>query len=169
MHLLIHGLSSGTGDYVQWMIDFSEDSSHGYGWNSATNSWSNATHYANSTGKHREGLTGNPDVICSTFVWLALKENGYKVPDYPFQVGNMADDLESNGFIKKDFSEDELKRGDIVEYRNSGGNHVEVYIGNGEYVGAREDTNKKLGESSNNEVFVMKGAIVPYQYMWQKE
>lgn len=166
MLLLILGSSSGTGDYVQWMIDFSENSEHGYGWDSISKGWSNATGYKPATGNNRKGLIGNPDVICSTFVWLALKENGYTVSDYPFQVSNMAGDLTNNGFNKVDFSEENLQRGDIVEYRNSGGNHVEVYIGDGKYIGARSDSDHKKGESSNNEVYVLKQKVVNYQYMW---
>lgn len=153
-------------DYVQWAIDFAEDDTHGYGWDSITGDWAVSTGKGKAT--NRRGLIGNPDVICSTFVWLALKENNWEVPDYPFEVGNMSSWLTKNGFTKVKFSENELRAGDIVTYIGSGGasNHTEIYIGDGKYVGARADTDNKAGDSNGDEVSIVNGPAVSYQYIW---
>ena len=122
--------SSESTDYVQWMIDFSEDNTHGYGWESITGSWSPSTGKEGANGTNRKGLVGEPDVTCATFVWLGLKHGGFDVPEEPYSIGSsMRSSLEKLGFKKADFSEDDLVRGDIVEcYRPVEQQfHVEVY------------------------------------------
>ena len=120
--------SSESTDYVQWMIDFSEDNTHGYGWESITQSWSPSTGKDGAHGTNRKGLVGEPDVTCATFVWLGLKHGGFDVPETPYSIGgNLEPSLNDLGFKKVDFSESELVRGDIVECFANGGYHVEVY------------------------------------------
>lgn len=116
--------------YVQWMIDFADDDSHGYSMPSRTM---------------------NPDVDCSSFVYYALLNNGYttsQLGTYPFTTRNMSNILTSIGFEKISFDYDKLQEGDIL-WRSG---HTEVYIGDGKNVGAHWNYDGKTGDGAGDEV-----------------
>lgn len=105
--------------YVAWMIAFSKDESHGYS---------------------QKNRTMNPDVDCSSFVYYGLLNGGgftkEQLGSYPFTTDTMGSILERIGFKAYSFkSVSDLKEGDIL-WRNG---HTEVYIGNGQNVGAHNN------------------------------
>ncbi len=119
--------------YVQWMINFAADDTHGY---------SQDTRYM------------NPNVDCSSFVYYALRD-GAGFIDSEDQLGSvfttdsMAIPLKRIGFKAYNYtSQDGLQRGDIL-YRDG---HTEVYVGNGQNVGAHTNKDGKDGDSSGEEV-----------------
>src|SRR5699024_3881642 len=58
-----------------------------------------------------------------------------------------------------------LEKGDVLWLiREDKHGHTEMYIGNGQMVGAREDQDGKAGDSSGNEI-----SVIAYQNMsWQR-
>lgn len=129
-------------NYVKWMIEFAADNRHGY-------SMSNRTM--------------NPDVDCSSFVYYALLNNGFtktQLGSYPFNTSSMPSILTKVGFEQIPYSENKLQEGDIVWYpKGFDGHrygHTEVYVGNGQNVGAHTNRDGKKGDSSGTEVSVAK-------------
>lgn len=123
--------------YVQWMINFAADDTHGY---------SQDTRYL------------NPNVDCSSFVYYGLVNGaGFSEDKFgstrPFTTKSMPTDLTNLGFKAHVYtSESELQRGDILWSIE----HTEVYIGNGQNVGAHSNYDGKNGDSSGKEVSVSK-------------
>ena len=98
--------------YVKWAIKIAKDDSHGY---SQYTRW-------------------GPDYDCSSLVVSALKKSGFRTGNATY-TGNMYDELTPLGFRwYTDFSK--LRRGDIMLAHNSWNQHTEIYIGNGQLVGA---------------------------------
>lgn len=127
-------------EYVNWMIDFANDDTHGYS---------------------MENRNMDPDVDCSSFVYYALINNGYtkeQLGSSAFVTSTMENILTSAGFKKINYEKDKLQIGDILWYP-AGFNdhkygHTEVYVGNGKTVGAHTDRDRKTGDSSGTEVNV---------------
>lgn len=127
--------------YVEAALRIAEDNSHGYSMASRT---------------------FNPDVDCSSFIYYSLLQSGYtteQLGGYPFTTFNMGTILVNAGFEEHVFTgEGDLKKGDIlVAY-----DHTEMYIGNGQLVGAHEDYDGASGDSSGREVSV----VNYYQHSW---
>lgn len=118
--------------YVQWMIDFAADDSHGYS---------------------QSTRDMNPNVDCSSFVYYGLTKGGsFDLGiNYAFSTHDMTELLKAVGFkVYKYTSVDELKRGDILWTES----HTEVYIGDGQNVGAHSDYDGVNGDSGGKEVSV---------------
>lgn len=128
-------------DYINWMINFANDNTHGYS---------------------MDNRKMDPDVDCSSFVYYALLHNGYtkdEIGSYPFTTATMEKILISNGFEKLSYDINLLEEGDIVWYpkgfMNKKYGHTEVYIGNGQTVGAHGNLDGKTGDGSGKEVSVV--------------
>lgn len=141
-------------DYVQWMIDFAADDSHGYS---------------------MDNRLMNPDVDCSSFVYYALINNGYttfQLGTYPFSTSGMEYHLMKAGFEKLSYDFNSLKEGDILWYpKGFNGHsvgHTEVYIGDGKSVGAHSNYDSKPGDSSGREVSVV-SITKPYKAIFRKK
>lgn len=140
-------------NYVSWMLLFAIDNSHGY-------SMSNRT---------------LPDVDCSSFVYYALLNNGYTSNQlggtYPFTTASMASILTSIGFEQLPFDVNSLQEGDILWYpKGFNGHkygHTEVYIGNGQTVGAHSNYDHIPGDSRGNEVSTV--PVGTYQSIFRKK
>ena len=128
--------SGGTG-YVDWMIKTAADNTVGY---------SQTTRCL------------NPNVDCSSFIYYGLMYGeGYNSDQlggtWPFTTYSMGNVLSSLGFqalSRASIPMNSLQPGDIL-WRS---NHVEVYVGNGNRVGAHSDYDGKNGDSSGTEVSV---------------
>lgn len=122
-------------DYVQWMITIANDDRHGYSMLYPRRCF-------------------QPDVDCSSFVFYALKNAGYDVGEHPFSTGTMDGVLTRIGFRRLPYSSSNLREGDILWKPPMNGRvgHTEVYIGNGQNVGAHSDYDDVPGDSSGNEV-----------------
>lgn len=137
-------------NYVQWMIQYSKDNSHVY---------SQARRF------------NNPDVDCSSFVYYALLNNGFtkkQIGESAFTTFSMGNYLKTSGFQEIPYSQakNSLKAGDILVSNVSGKEHTEVYIGNGQTVGAHGgDADGKPGDSSGNEVSVIQNSV--HDSIWQ--
>ncbi len=125
--------------YVQWMIKTAADDSVGY---------------------DRNSRDLNPNVDCSSFVWFGLVKgagvDANSIGGSAFATGTMTENLTSIGFKKYTYtSKNDLKRGDILWVHIEGGHqHTEVYVGDGQNVGAHSNYDGKNGDSSGNEVNV---------------
>lgn len=125
---------------VQWMIAIANDNRHGY---SQYNRW-------------------GPDYDCSSLTIEAAHRAGYPVKKYgATYTGNMR-----QAFLKAGFTDATryvnlrtgagLKRGDVVLSEKY---HVEVYIGNGQLVGANSDerggiVGRQKGDQTGREIWV---------------
>ena len=122
-------------DYVQWALKEADDPSVGYC----------QTHR-----QYDENSNGSKDVDCSSFVYYALKNNGYDVASYttwPFTTSNEPGILLSLGFTEMDFpGPDSCEEGDIL-WRDG---HTEIYSGDGKSVGAHGADNLPGGHPSGN-------------------
>ena len=120
--------------YVNWMLDFANDNSHGYSMSRRT----------------------LPDVDCSSFVYYALINNGWTTSElggYPFNTITMGTILKKAGFQEIKYDKSILQVGDIlVNY----GSHTEVVSNVSgatlKTVGAHYDEDGKIGDSSGKEV-----------------
>lgn len=93
--------------------------------------------------------TLNPDVDCSSFVFYSLKNAGYSLGDYPFSTRDMGGILKGIGFQEFGYSGySACFPGDVLW--NSG--HTEIYLGNGQSIGAHDDYDGQPGDSSGREV-----------------
>lgn len=101
--------------YVRWAIDIANDSSHGYT-------------------QDLERRWGFPDYDCSSLAISAVRSVGLKTGDAAW-TGNMRSELTKYGFVWH-WGTSDLKRGDILLVHNSRRQHTEIYIGNGQTVGA---------------------------------
>ena len=146
-------LTNTSTNYVNWMVEFAADNSHGYSMN------------------HR---TMNPDVDCSSFVYYALLNNGYtksQLGSYPFSTAAMENILTSIGFEKITYNENSLQEGDILWYpegfNGHSYGHTEVYIGDGKTVGAHSNYDGITGDSSGREVSVV--SVREYKSIFRKK
>lgn len=128
---------------VQWAISTAQDNSHGY---SQACRWS-------------------PDYDCSSFVISAYKLSG--VPLQSTYTGNMYADFMSHGF--KDVTKEVdlasgvgLKRGDVLLNVSC---HTCIYIGNGQVVNCRTDTDGKQGDSRGDEIRIQNYWNFPWDYV----
>lgn len=122
---------------VQYVKDACNDSSVGYSQN------------------HR---WRNPDVDCSSLMYLAANAAGYNIKTGSGYTGTMLADFKKAGFTALEFDGNlnDLDPGDImlnVEY------HTEMYVGDGKFGGAHIDENgdvvgRKGGDQTGNEVSI---------------
>lgn len=149
------GNSNGSGSdfvesYVQWMIDFAADDSHGYSQNTRDM---------------------NPNVDCSSFVYYALKkgaqvDNSIMGTEAFSTTWRMDEVLTSAGFKAYKFtSTSDLQRGDILWSAS----HTEVYVGDGKNVGAHSNYDGKDGDSSGKEVNVASSNKSDWTYYYRYE
>lgn len=117
---------------IQWALGIASDNSHGYTYG----------------GSH--GSEGT-EYDCSSFVSWAFKHAGFGTDICT--TGNMRSNFTAHGFVwhPGPFSVSDLKRGDIVLDEDA---HVELYIGNGQNVGAHSNKDGKPGDSGGNEISV---------------
>ena len=102
--------------YIDWGIMIANDDRHGYS---------------------QPNRASGVDFDCSSFVWYALKQAGFTMPsNYPFTTASMDGQLRAMGFQRFAFNKSLLQPGDIVLRRTKDGGHTEIYIGNGQTVGA---------------------------------
>ena len=135
-------------DYVSWMINIANDDSHGYCQYAGIPVGDTVT----------SGRTFNPDVDCSSFVYYALLNNGYDATvlgPTPFTTATMHSILTRCGFSRLPFvSTANLQEGDILWTPS----HTEVYIGDGQTVGAHSSENGGIngrpGDQTGDEVSV---------------
>ena len=138
-----YGKISGSGGtaYMQWALEIAADDSHGYS---------------------QINRNGNPDYDCSSLVYYSLYNTGWPIASicpYAFSTGSMADVLTQLGFQKITFSNGDyssLVAGDIL-WREG---HTEIYIGNGQTVGAHSDevggiTGAQGGDQTGREISVV--------------
>lgn len=126
---------------IDWALNIANDNSHGYS---------------------RSSRNGSPDYDCSSFVINAYQEAGVPVKEAGASyTGNMKGAFVQSGFewIPGNPNVDELQPGDVLL---SEGSHVEMYIGNGQNVGAHSNYDGSNGDSSGNEIDV--GNY--YDYPW---
>ena len=142
-------------NYTQKAIDIANDNKHGY---SQYNRW------------------GNPDYDCSSLVITVVQNSGIPVKtNGSTYTGNMY-----NAFIKSGFKDvtytvnlttgQGLKRGDILLNIV---NHTEIYIGNGQNVGARGSETNTIhgvgGDQTGQEIRVGNYYNYPWNYVLRYE
>ena len=122
----ISGFSGGGNTaYLSWAVSIAEDDSHGY-------SQGQAMGYASSR-------TG-PDYDCSSFVYYALLSAGYEMPGYAFTTASMPSVLTGLGFEQLPYTGmADLLPGDILWVHGDAAQHTEIYMGDGQLVGAACD------------------------------
>lgn len=127
---------------MAWALQTADDSSIGY---------SQATRW------------GNPNYDCSSYIITAYEEAGIPVKEYgATYTGDMRSSFLATGqfeWIPGNPDPSTLQPGDILlnEY-----NHVEMYVGNGQNIGAHSDWDGYDGDSSGSEVSI--GGY--YSYPW---
>ena len=126
--------------YVQWMINIANNNTHGYSW------------VPDDGGSYRYF---SPDVDCSSFVYYGLLKGANfttnEIGGSAFTTRDMIGILTKSGFKAYTFtSQDNLQRRDIL-WRNG---HTEVYIGDGQNVGAHWNYDGKVGDGDGREVSV---------------
>lgn len=136
-------------DYVRWMISIANDPSVGYS-------------------QDYPQRCMQPDVDCSSFVYYALTYAGYDVGSVAFGTGTMDLYLTRAGFQKLPYNSSNLREGDIL-WRAG---HTEVYIGNGQTVGAHIGEGGKAhgtipGDQTGDEVSV-KNNSGGWTYIYRK-
>lgn len=126
-----HYMNSG---YVEWAVAIANDDSHGY---------------------DQGSRTMNPDCDCSSLVYYALINNGYRIPGrhYPFTTHDMPSELTRSGFVELPFSLSTAKAGDIL-WKNG---HTAICIGPGMEVAAHISENGTIygsisGDQTTKEV-----------------
>ena len=128
-----------------WAVEIADDNSHGYN----NGSW-------------------GPEYSCISLVMSAYTQAGVNVGKC--NIDKMPDKLIKAGFTdvtsEVDFKTGAgLKKGDVLWLiREDKHGHTELYLGDRQMVGAREDQDGKAGDSSGNEI-----SVIAYQNMgWQK-
>lgn len=147
--ILRHGGASA--GYVQAALEMAADDSIGYS---------------------QARRTLNPDVDCSSFVYYALLRSGWTADqlggEYPFTTYNMGEILVGAGFSEHAYAgESELREGDILVRHNAYGDHTEIYLGDGERVGAHSDYDGKPGDSLGIEVDVSPFGSATWDYYYR--
>lgn len=149
--------------YVQFALNIADDDSIGYCQN------------------HRTGEIGYD---CASLVFYALKNTGYDLNGYPFTTYNMGEVLMGLGFTRLTYAEaieSGLKEGDILVVNNDASEtyHTEIYIGNGQTVGAKhsdgwgigcgDKDNPDFDHSDQSGTEICTGPIADYwQYVYRK-
>lgn len=126
---------------IDWIIATANDDTHGY---------SQVTRY------------GNPNYDCSSLVISAYEAAGIPVKEAGAgYTGNMRNSFTKVGFewIPGNPSMEDLLPGDVLLNENS---HTEMYIGNGQNVGAHGNLDGKDGDSSGYEI-----SITDYYGPWE--
>lgn len=120
--------------FIDRMLSYAENDSHGYSQKPPSGRW-------------------GPDFDCSSLVYQAAHDAGYSVgigPDKVRFTGTMLKDFEKAGFQILPFANvgiSDLKIGDILLNLAL---HAEVYVGNGESVGATgSETGGYVGEAGD--------------------
>jgi len=121
---------------IKWAVKIAEDDTHGY------------------SQENRQG----PDYDCSSLVVNALKSAGIDTGGASY-TGNMRSELEKHGFYWVDWSYiggvSGLMRGDILLHRANGAGHTEIYLGNGQNVGAHSTHgHPEQGDQTGKEISV---------------
>lgn len=91
----------------------------------------------------------NPNVDCSSFVYYSLKKAGFDMGrSTPFSTSDMGPVLQNLGFEKYPIgSVKTLMEGDILWWDGTGNRgHTEIYIGNGQMVGAHGQYNRAFAD-----------------------
>ena len=116
--------------------------------------WALNTAADDSIGYSQETRWGNPNYDCSSFVISAYQSAGIPVKDNgATYTGNMREAFVNSGFewIPGNPVVNDLQIGDVLLDEDS---HTEMYIGNGQNVGAHSNKDGADGESSGKEVSV---------------
>ncbi len=125
--------------------------------------WAIKTADDNSIGYSQGTRWGNPNYDCSSFVISAYEAAGVPVMENgATYTGNMRDAFLATGqfeWIPGDPDPSTLQPGDIVLNE---GDHVEMYVGNGQNIGAHSDWDGYDGDSSGGEVNISGY----YSYPW---
>ena len=131
--------ASGSSNYsniqtaVNWAISIANDDTHGYS---------------------QDNRNGNPDYDCSSFVIAAMREGNFNVGNATY-TGNMRSEFTSHDFIWIDWNDlggiDNLQYGDVL-LRDG---HTELYIGNGQRVGAHRNYDGVPGDGNGNEINIV--------------
>lgn len=105
----------------------------------------------------------NPDVDCSSFMYLAANKAGYNIKTGSGYTGSMLADFKKAGFnaVKFDGNLNDLTAGDIMLNVQ---NHTEMYIGGGKFGGAHIDENggitgKQKGDQTGSEVSIVNAYV----------
>lgn len=106
----------------------------------------------------------NPNMDCSSFVWFCLIDSKTCTTDElgttPFWTGTEVGILQKAGWQVLDYAgADSLQRGDVL-WRQG---HTEIYLGDGQSIGAHADYDGVNGDSSGREV-----CAVPLASNWTK-
>ena len=116
--------------------------------------WALNTAADDSIGYSQETRWGNPNYDCSSFVISAYQSAGIPVKDNgATYTGNMREAFVNSGFewIPGNPVVNDLQIGDVLLDE---GSHTEMYIGNGQNVGAHSNKDGADGDSSGKEVSV---------------
>ncbi len=129
----VMSVSGGVQGAIDWALNTAADDSVGYSQNTR---W------------------GNPNYDCSSFVITAYQSAGIPVKDNgATYTGNMRNAFVNSGFewIPGNPNVSDLQPGDVLLDEDS---HTEMYIGNGQNVGAHSNKDGVDGDSSGKEVCV---------------
>ncbi len=134
----------GDASYLAWAVSIAEDDSHGYSQSART----------------------GPDYDCSSLVWHALNDAGYDVGSYPFATGSMPGILAAAGFEQLPYTGmADLLPGDILWVHGETAQHTEMYLGDGQLVGACGDLDGGLpGDQSGTGAEIRVGGF--YEDGW---
>lgn len=127
------GVAPGVQGAMDWAIAIANDNSHGY---SQGSRW------------------GSPDYDCSSLICQAYQNAGIPVRDAGASfTGDMLPAFQSCGFtwIPGCPTVESLQPGDVLL---NVANHTEMYVGNGQLVGAHWDKNGVPGDASGEEISV---------------
>jgi len=136
---------------INWAVMIAKNNGYGYDQPTRTSGWTNWQSKPSCTNQ-----CGSFD--CSSFIAAALTEAGYFQTNPNFSTANEASELTKAGFSQvasSATSSANLQPGDIL----IAADHTEMYIGNGQNVGAHENENNgvsggQVGDQSGNEISV---------------
>ena len=134
---------------VRAAVAVAEDDSHGYS-------------------QRRRWPSEGTDFDCSSLMYWAAHEGGYKVPTGVGYTGTMLADFKAAGFKAIRFSSlSALKRGDILLNVES---HTEMCVGGGKFVGAHiaetGDIDGAPGDQTGNEISVCSAYVYSDGWAW---
>lgn len=132
-------------NFVRFVIEWCEDDSHGY---SQINRW-------------------GPDCDCASLIYMSARSAGYSVPNSGTRyTGTLREHFAAAGFAVERFN------GSFSQYKAGAvflaeGKHVELYLGNGMFGGARIDEHGSIegccsGDQTGNEVSVVSVYLPSY-------